>query len=251
MLRNKHLVAIPVFNEAACVARVLHRVRMHIPEILVVNDGSTDGTSDVLARERGLHVIEHSENHGYGQSLADTFDFAARHGHEWLITMDCDEQHEPASIPRFVAAADRDDADIISGSRYLEPFAGDGVPPADRRTINRIITGLLSERLGLRITDAFCGFKAYRVSALSHFRITVPGYGMPLQLWVQAVRARLRIVELPVRLIYNDPTRHFGGHLDDPRARLRYYLDTLNMELAAPPHDSRVRCPPRGVVTAR
>ena len=240
MRRNKHLVVIPVFNEVAHVARVLRRARTYLPDILVVNDGSTDGTADVLARERGLHVIEHSENHGYGQSLADAFAFAIRRGYDWLTTMDCDEQHEPASIPHFVAAADRDCADIISGSRYLGPFEDNGSPPADRRAINRIITGLLNERLGLRITDAFCGFKAYRVSALSHFHITVPGYGMPLQLWVQAVRAGLRIVELPVRLIYNDPSRHFGGHLDDPRTRLRHYLDVLNTELAAPPRNGRM-----------
>jgi hypothetical protein len=71
------------------------------------------------------------------------------------------------------------------------------------------------------------------VAALVHSQITVPGYAMPLQLWVQAARAGLRVAELPVRLIYDDPNRHFGGILDDPTARLNHYLDVLEMELHA------------------
>ena len=83
---------------------------------------------------------------------------------------------------------------------------------------------MLNDRLGLGITDGFCGFKAYRVQSLRDFSITVPGYAMPMQFWVQAWRAGLRISELPVRLIYNDPTRHFGGLLDDPSSRIQHYL---------------------------
>ena len=64
--------------------------------------------------------------------------------------------------------------------------------------------------------------------------LTVPGYAMPIQLWVQAARARLRIRELPVGLIYNDPSRHFGGLLDDPKVRVQHYLDVLERELACP-----------------
>ena len=89
----------------------------------------------------------------------------------------------------------------------------------------------LNRRLGLNITDAFCGFKAYRVAALRDLHITVPGYAMPMQFWVQAARAGLRVRELPVRLIYNDPTRHFGGLLDDPAIRLQHYLEVLETEL--------------------
>lgn len=233
MPENRFLLAIPVFNEAAYVCRVLCRARQYLSDILVVNDGSTDGTAEVLAGQPDICVIEHAENRGYGQSLTDAFAFSIQRGYDWLITMDCDEQHEPSFIPRFIEAAEADQADIISGTRYLKAFDGNGLPPEDRRAINRCITALLNDRLGLGITDAFCGFKAYRVAALSQFQITVPGYAMPLQLWVQAARAGLRVTELPVRLIYDDPNRHFGGILDDPTARLNHYLDVLEMELHA------------------
>ena len=241
------LLAIPVFDEADHVGRVIHEAAKFVRDILVVDDGSTDETPRLLRQYPSISVITHPENRGYGKSLADAFAFARRGAYDWLITMDCDEQHEPARIPNFLTEIGRDDADIISGTRYPDGHDVEASVPADRRAINRRITAVLNQRLGLSISDAFCGFKAYRVSSLRHFSITVPGYAMPMQLWVQAARAGLRIRELPVRLIYNDPNRHFGGLLDDPDVRLRHYLDVFETELAATHQPSRLtdaRCLP-------
>ncbi|MBN1492486.1 MAG: glycosyltransferase family 2 protein [Phycisphaerae bacterium] len=229
------LLAIPIFNEEKHLRAVLARVREYVHEILVVDDGSTDGTAALIEAERGIFKVRHPQNRGYGQSLIDAFTFAQDARYDWLITMDCDEQHEPAHIPEFIAAAGEDDADLISGSRYLAQWEGNGRPPPDRRRINRRVTNLLNSVLGLKITDAFCGFNAYRVDALRRLRLTVPGYAMPVQFWVQAARAGFRIRELPVQLIYNDPNRHFGGLLDDPDARLQHYLDVFCAELAREP----------------
>ncbi|HRX84929.1 MAG TPA: glycosyltransferase family 2 protein, partial [Phycisphaerae bacterium] len=135
-MSNKYLVAIPVFNEEGYVAAVLERTRRYADNILVIDDGSSDSTPEQLSRFSGIHVIRHERNQGYGQSLIDAFGFAAEQGYDWLITMDCDEQHEPAAIPAFVAAMERDAADVISGSRYLRSHPGDDRPPADRRSIN-------------------------------------------------------------------------------------------------------------------
>jgi dolichol-phosphate mannosyltransferase len=233
-MTDNFLLAVPVFNEERHLNHVLAQAGRYCRNILVVDDGSTDQTPRLLRRRRDVQVITHAENRGYGKSLADAFAFAVRRDYEWLITMDCDEQHEPAYLPRFAAAIAEDDADIISGTRYPLGFdEGEaGAAPADRRQINRTITGLINDRLGLGITDAFCGFKAYRVAALTCLRITVPGYAMPMQLWVQAAMAGLRIRELPVRLIYNDPDRHFGGLLDDPAIRLQHYTQVFENALA-------------------
>jgi len=227
----RYVVAIPVFNEAANLEAVLRQVRNYASDILVVDDGSTDETPEILRTETGISQIHHLTNRGYGQSLIGAFTFALAGGYDWLITMDCDEQHEPAQIPDFLGAIARNDADIVSGSRYMLEMEGNSLPPPDRRAINQQITDLLNEVLGLQITDAFCGFKAYRVSALKRLHITVPGYGMPLQLWVQAALRGLRIREIPVRLIYNHTKRSFGGSLDDPDTRLLYYYDVLVHEL--------------------
>ncbi|MCH7525977.1 MAG: glycosyltransferase family 2 protein [Planctomycetes bacterium] len=239
--QRKHLLAIPVFNEQQHLTGVLADARRFIHHILVVDDGSTDATPGLLKKEPGIAVVRHRQNCGYGASLVSAFRYAVKEGFEWLITMDCDEQHEPSLIPAFVAGAAKDDCDILSGSRYLVPSADDDAPPADRRAINARITRILNERLGLGITDAFCGFKAYRTSAMKELDITIPGYAMPLQLWVQAWRAGLRIREIPVRLIYHDPTRHFGGHLDDPTLRYKHYLEVLEAELSA---ETKTECVP-------
>ncbi len=230
-LEHNHLLAIPVFNEQAHVTGVLDQARQFSSNILVIDDGSTDATPTLLADYPNIQIMTHAENRGYGKSIADAFRFAIRGRFRWLVTMDCDEQHEASRIPAFLAAAADDDADIISGTRYPGGFDGDEFAPADRREINRRITAKLNERLGLNITDAFCGFKAYRVESLSALTISVPGYAMPMQLWVQASRAGLRIRELPIRLIYNDPNRHFGGLLDDPDVRLQHYQSVLESEL--------------------
>src|SRR5690606_10624148 len=123
--------------------------------------------------------------------------------------------------------------DVVSGSRYLQIFDGDSLPPADRRRINVEVTQQLNDRLGLNLTDAFCGFKAYRTAALEKLDITDPGYAMPLQLWVQAAARGLKIVEFPVPLIYLDEERSFGGSLDDANRRRAYYQEVIDRELAA------------------
>ncbi len=224
------LVAIPVYNEEKYVDSVLERVLQFAPDVLVIDDGSTDSTPCMLPKHR-VEVIRHAENRGYGRSLGDAFRWADAFGFDWVITMDCDEQHEPAAIPRFVEAIESNKADIISGSRYLNLDDASGSPPEDRRAINRQITSEINERLGLSLTDAFCGFKAHRTASLRKLEITETGYAFPMQLWVQCVAAGLRISEIPVRLIYNDPTRSFGGPLDDAEQRIAHYRQALHCEL--------------------
>jgi dolichol-phosphate mannosyltransferase len=219
------LIAIPVYNEAPHVQRVLAEVRRCQPKILVVDDGSTDGTGTLLAHERDIHTITHPQNRGYGAALISAFDFALGHDYDVLVTMDCDGQHEPARIPVLLEALHG--ADIVSGSRYLRDFRQDTPAPTDRAAINRIITSEINARFGLRLTDSFCGFKAYRRCALEKLRITETGWGMPLQLWVQAARLGLRLREVAVPRIYLDPKRAFGGVLNDADERLAYYRRVL------------------------
>jgi len=220
------LIAIPVFNEATHVRSVLERVRAFADQILVIDDGSSDGTPGILCDLRqpmGLDIIQHETNQGYGMALIQAFRRAHRDGFDWVITMDCDDQHEPERLPDFFEAIRKDTDDIISGSRYLDLDAPESTAPADRRSINLKITNELNDRLGLTLTDGFCGFKAHRVSAMQKLDLTETGYAFPMQFWVQAVASGLRITEIPVELIYNDLTRTFGGGLDIAEDRLRHY----------------------------
>lgn len=226
----RFLTALPVYNEVNHVAAVLGEVLRYSPEALVVDDGSTDGTAQRLREYPGLRIVRHEKNRGYGAGLRSAFEYAIAEDYDVLVTIDCDGQHEPQRIPAFVEAAAR--ADIVSGSRYLKEFTGDSLPPEDRRRINVQLTAELNRRLGLQLTDAFCGFKAYRIEALRKLDITETGYAMPLELWVQAVAEGLKIVELPVPLIYLEEERSFGGSLDDAATRLNYYNLVLDRSLA-------------------
>lgn len=219
----KVLTAIPVYNEERHLDAVLREVRRYSAQILVVNDGSSDGTAQLLAKHADLLVVTHEQNRGYGAALHSAFDFALRQSDcDVLVTMDCDGQHEPSRIPVLLEAIH--DADIVSGSRYLREFRQHTLPtPADRLYINQTITRELNESLGLNLTDTFCGFKAYRRQALGKLCITETGWGMPLQVWVQAARLGLRVKEVGVPRLYLDPTRAFGGVLNDAGARLAYY----------------------------
>jgi len=227
----RFLTALPVYNEAGHVTPVLDEVLRYSSDVLVVDDGSTDGTSELLQRRGDVRLLSHEKNRGYGSALRSAFEYTLAHGFDLLVTIDCDGQHSPRRIPEFVAAAEQ--ADIVSGSRYLKQFAGDTPPPAERRRINEQITDLVNRSLGLHVTDAFCGFKAYRASALARLDITEPGYAMPLQLWVQAAHANMKIIELPVPLIYLEEQRSFGGSLDDANTRLAYYHAVIDRSLAA------------------
>jgi dolichol-phosphate mannosyltransferase len=223
------LTAIPVYNEDEYLQPVLTEVLRSADDVLVVDDGSTDRTPDLLRGFPTVRTIRHVRNRGYGAGLRTAFRAAIEGGYDGLVTLDCDGQHEPSRIPEL--AARLVDADVVSGSRYLRVFDPSQRPPEERRRINIEVTRWLNECLGLNLTDAFCGFKAYRTSALERFEITDDGYAMPLQVWVQAVAAGMRIVEVAVPLIYLDESRAFGGSLDDANFRLAHYREVFRRAL--------------------
>jgi glycosyltransferase involved in cell wall biosynthesis len=230
------LTALPVFNEERHVVEVLAEVQKFSQETLVVDDGSSDRTPQLLNEIQKLHVVRHQQNQGYGAALRTAFTYALAGQYDVLVTIDCDGQHQPALIPEMANMVFQQEdrpADIVSGSRYLKKFDGDSEPPIERRRINLQITEWLNERFSIGLTDSFCGFKAYRVDSLARFRITELGYAMPLQLWVQAAAQKMKIVEFPVPLIYLEEERSFGGSLDVAARRLAYYKEVLDREMAS------------------
>ncbi len=150
---RRALTVLPVYNEIKHVAKVLDEAVRYSQEVLVVDDGSCDGTSELLAARRDIRVIRHPQNRGYGAALKTAFDDAIRSGYDRLVTIDCDGQHEPALIPKFLEAARH--AEIVSGSRYLKRFPGDSRPPEERRRINQQITEEINRRLGLQPDRCF------------------------------------------------------------------------------------------------
>jgi len=237
--KTESLILVPIYNEQKHIFNVLREVRKYSPEdLLVVNDGSTDESKEIVeeiascAKLKGkLIIINHLENEGYGKSLIDGINFARDNNYRYLLTLDCDEQHEPELIPQFLKEIKKGNFEIISGSRYLSLQKQIDAPPEDRYTINRKITGLISEITGYALTDSFCGFKAYRMESLKKLELTENGYGLPLQLWIQAYKNNLTVKELPVSLIYKNKDRTFGNYLNDPKKRLAYYQKIIDSEV--------------------
>jgi glycosyltransferase involved in cell wall biosynthesis len=234
--RVRTLVAIPIFNEIKYVQHVLDSVRQYHDDILFVDDYSTDGTGEFLARQGGIHLVRHDVNGGYGSSIIDAFKFAAARGFDWVITLDADEQHEPRMIPHFKKLIETDQYDLISGTRYTGETRNDDLAPGDRRQINVTITQLVNDCFNWSLTDTFCGYKAHRVSATQSLGLTETGYAFPLQLWPRVFEHNLRMTELSVKRIYHDPNRTFGGGLDDARLRLKHYLGVFKAELRRMKH---------------
>src|SRR4029079_12707289 len=106
IMPSRRLVALTVYNEAQHVDRVLDQVRRHSAsgihggaDILVIDDGSTDGTSEILCRRTDIHILRHERNRGYGAALLSSFRYAQDNDYDLLVTIDCDGQHEPCRIP--------------------------------------------------------------------------------------------------------------------------------------------------------
>lgn len=252
MRANRLLTALPVYNEKPHLEEVLDKVVSLADDVLVIDDGSTDGSAELLAERNDIEVVTHTPNKGYGAALRTAFCYAKRNGYDTVVTIDCDGQHEPQLI-RELAERCRTGVDLVSGSRYLdESKAGGLLPPADRKKINQTITAELNERLGLSLTDAFCGFKAYRVAALGPLQLREDGYAMPLELWVQAAHHGLRIEEVAVPRIYLDEKRSFGGDLDEAGKRLRYYREVIDraLSLVTSRHPAADRDPCAGLIAS-
>jgi len=143
----RFLTALPVFNEVKSVCQVLDEVALYSDDILVVDDGSTDGTLELLRQRKDIILVEHDENQGYGGALITAFHYAIDRNYHVLVTIDCDGQHEPQRIRQFVARSAETNADIVSGSRYLQSLNDNAIPPEDRRQILRLAVDDLRRRL--------------------------------------------------------------------------------------------------------
>ena len=201
----KPLIVLPTYNEAENIVEVLDRAREAVPEadVLVVDDGSPDGTADIAERWGALHgglsVLRRGDKSGLGSAYRAGFAIGLDQGYDALIEMDSDLSHDPAALPALISAVDSG-ADLAIGSRYVP---GGAIPdwPKHREYLSR--SGSLYARimLGLQVRDATSGFRCYAGSMLSRLdldRITADGYGFQIEMAYAVARRGGRIVEVPI-----------------------------------------------------
>ncbi len=193
------LVAIPALNEADTIAGVIAEVRRAIPaaEVLVVDDGSTDGTGRA-ARDAGALVITLPFNVGVGGAMRTAFLYAQAHGHDVVVQVDADGQHVAACIPDLVAALD--EASVVVGSR----FAGGGTygVRGPRRWAMRLLASTLTRVCRTPLTDTTSGFRAADRHAIGLFARHYPAeyLGDTVESLVLAARAGLTVREVGVQM---------------------------------------------------
>jgi dolichol-phosphate mannosyltransferase len=201
----KPLVVLPTYNEAENVLVVLDLVREHVPqaEVLVVDDGSPDGTADLAekwaADNGGVTVLRRTEKSGLGSAYRAGFGWGLAHGFEVLIEMDSDLQHDPAMLPALIHAVE-DGADLAIGSRYVP---GGSVPgwQWSRRLLSQGGNIYAAMVLGLHVRDLTAGFRAYAAHALGAIdlgAVKADGYGFQIEMAYAVAGNGGRIVEVPI-----------------------------------------------------
>ena len=201
------LVLVPTYNEAENIGAIVDRLRTSVPEvhILVVDDASPDGTGaladSIASRDVSVHVLHRTEKTGLGAAYLDGFSWGLGRGYTQLVQLDADGSHLPEQLARLLAAADT--ADVVMGSRWVPGGAIENWP-WHRRALSR--GGSLYSRLLLRLPqrDATGGYRVYSARALERMDLSSVdslGYCFQIEMLLHAVRADLRVVEVPITFV--------------------------------------------------
>lgn len=210
------LVLIPCKNLERVVGTIVHQVlELGLGlDVLVIDDGSTDGTSR-SAREAGALVVAHAENLGKGAALRTGFGYALEHGYDAVITMDGDGQHDPASIPSFIETFERTGADIVVGSRMHDVGEMPGLRVWTNRTTSRVVSLLARTP----IPDSQSGFRMIGSGLLRSLvgDLVTSRYDMESEMLIRAGRRGFKVGSTPIRSIYTDEVSHINPVVDTIR----------------------------------
>ena len=214
----KLLVIVPAYNEEESLPGVIRDLQEHASsaDILVVNDGSRDGTSRI-AREMGVKVLNLPFNLGIGGAMQAGYLYATTHDYEVVVQFDGDGQHIASEIDKLLSALAEGKTDLVVGSRFLLPSGYRA--PIFRRIGISIFSVILSRILGDRITDATSGFRAASKKVSAYFSRFYPEDYPEVEALVLAHKQGLRITEIPVNM--RDRT---GGRTSITAIRSAYYM---------------------------
>jgi len=224
---TSYLAVVPAYNESATIVSVIESLRAKAPhfDVLVVDDGSTDGTAD-LASLAGARVLRLPFNLGIGGAVQAGFVFAAEHDYDFMAQVDGDGQHEPAELEKLVAAMSGSaPPDMVCGSRFLsEDYRYPA--PVSRRTGIHIFAAMLSWIVSERVSDPTSGFRLYNRRAIELFADDYPHDYPEVEAVLMLHHHRLRMREVPVRMY----TRT-GGVSSIGAGKSTYYMVKVTLAL--------------------
>lgn len=196
-VRSRFCAVIPAYREAARIGAVVAAVRRQGLDVLVVDDGSDDGTATVAAAA-GARVIRHETNRGKGAALQSGFRTARQEGYEGVVTLDADGQHAPEEIPKFVEAYERTRIPVLIGNRMWNPVG----MPRIRRLTNQFMSWLLSRQMRCYLPDTQCGFRFFRCDLLPHIETSATRFAAESEILLLLAARGVRMDSVRIRTIY-------------------------------------------------
>ena len=220
----KIVALIPCYNEARTIGDVVSEAKKCVDKVVVVDDGSCDGTSQA-AKRSGAFVIRHDYNKGYGEAVRSGLGLVEWEKNDIVVMLDGDGQHNPKDIPKVLNPVLEGTVDLVVGSRFMENgtkmprYRGFGI---------RVITFLYNFGSKVKLSDSQCGFKACKMSVLNACPINESGLGASVELLIKARSKGFVLREVPVSCFYpksgakRNPVRHgLAVALDVIRIRMK------------------------------
>ncbi len=211
-MRSDVIAVIPAYRCAQSIGPVVEGVRRHLERVVVVDDGSADGTA-AAASAAGANVVSLAQNRGKGAALSAGISAALALEPAAVLLLDGDGQHDPADVPALVAPWERGEADLVIGSRW----AGRAIIPGARYWTNYIGSRVLSWMTGVELFDSQSGYRLLDAELARRLELRSRRYAVESEIVIKAVRLGARLAHVPVRTIYGDQPSHFRPVLDTVR----------------------------------
>jgi glycosyltransferase involved in cell wall biosynthesis len=206
---------IPAFNEASHIAQVVEGARQHVESVIVIDDGSSDGTAEA-ARSAGAFCIESPTNCGKAVALRRGLTHAHTQNFTHAITLDGDGQHLPQDIPVLLRVARETQADLVLGARTFDR----ALMPRARYYSNTIGSRLASALVGCEIKDSQSGFRLIRLECLNHAKLRSQRYEFEMEVLIKMGLAGCLIAHAPIRMVYDN---------GEARSKLKPVRDTMRI----------------------
>ena len=216
----RRVAIVPALNEELTIGRVIDELRAFDPglDVVVIDDGSLDGTSRAAAA-KGARVVRLPFNLGIGGAVQTGFRFAFENGYDIAVRVDGDGQHDPAQLGRVLEPVLSGDADIAVGSRFADETSTGYTSSRSRRVGIRLLATVVSRIVGQRVTDTTSGFQALNREGIALFARDYPHDYPEVEATVMVFRHRLRLREVPVAM-----RERGGGRSSITALRSIYYM---------------------------
>jgi glycosyltransferase involved in cell wall biosynthesis len=225
---RKICVLVPTYNNATTLGTVLRNLLSHTNDIVVVNDGSTDETSEILKSFPEIQTVSYKQNQGKGFALCTGFEFARSKGYDYAITIDSDGQHSAEDLVQFLPALENHPNAIIIGTRNMEQAS----VPGKSNFGNKFSNFWFWVETGIRRNDTQSGYRLYPISALANLKFITKKFEFEIEVIVKAAWAGLEVIEVPVKVFYPEKEKrisHFRPWRDFTRISI---LNTFLVAIA-------------------